>query len=118
MPVKRLPTALRKKVFYLSDLRPVSCFGGAGRGGLSGKLEPGWAEVPMKERIKTMEKLKTFIEAANTLKEDGYEVAWCFNEGTAFLEGKAVSTRRITLDIRKKLPATGEAKEIMELIQS
>jgi hypothetical protein len=65
-----------------------------------------------------MEKLRTLIEAANALKEDGYEVAWGFNEGNAFLEGKAFNTRRITLDIRKKLPAAGEAKEIMELIQS
>jgi hypothetical protein len=64
-----------------------------------------------------MEKLKTLIEAANALKEDGYEVTWSFNEGSAFLEGKAINSRRLSLDIRKNHPASGEAKEIMALIQ-
>jgi hypothetical protein len=65
-----------------------------------------------------MEKLKALIEAAKALKEDGYEVAWGFNEGSALLEGKAVNSRRLSLDIRKNHPASGEAKEIMALIQS
>jgi hypothetical protein len=65
-----------------------------------------------------MEKLRALIEAAKALKEEGYEVSWCFNEGSALLEGKAVNSRRLSLDIRKNHPASGEAKEIMALIQS
>jgi hypothetical protein len=70
------------------------------------------------EEERTMEKLRALIKAAKALKEDGYEVTWSFNEGSAFLEGKAINSRRISLDIRKNHPATGEAKEIMEIIQS
>jgi hypothetical protein len=68
--------------------------------------------------MKKMERLKAFIEAAKALEEDGYSVTFSFNEGSAFLEGKPISSRRISVDIRKKHPASGEAQEIMALIQS